>query len=308
MRTSSRAAALSSSGANTNHAERLAGWLSAPLLLLARSCLAFEFMLFGMRKFLHPEHVASMMSGQGIPGVLVWLVIPFQLVCGWLAALGLQNRIVSLALCAFCIVAPSIFHTHNLDNWSRDIASAGGWLLLALLGPGRWSLDARLGGPGRHIPAALDDGERLGVLMAVARVLIAVHFISCGVRDLVTEDPAAAQVGQVTLAMPIAALQIACGGLILLGWHARAACLVMAVYVFARANSVHSPAAELGLLRAGRSTSLFADQLLHSMGGMISSYGKDLAVFGATLALCLSGPGPVSLDARWSPRRLRAPR
>src|SRR6185312_1273821 len=137
--------------------------LSAPLLLVARTTLAFEFMLFGTRKFLHPEHVASMMSSHGIPGGLVWLVIPFQFLCGWLAALGLQTRLVSIGLGAFCIVAPCIFHTDSLDNWSRDIASAGGWALLAVFGPGRWSLDACFARRQWPVLAVMNDERRLGL-------------------------------------------------------------------------------------------------------------------------------------------------
>lgn len=271
--------------------------LSAPVLLVARVCLAFEFMLFGMRKLLHPEHVGSMMSAHGIPGVLVWLVIPFQLICGWLAALGVQTRLASLALCGFCIVAPSIFHTHNLDNWSRDIASAGGWLLLALFGPGRWALDTRLGRLGRTIPSTLYRTDRqLGVLMATAQVLIAIHFISCGIRNATANDPAALQIGQPAFALPIAALQVVGGAMIFLGWRTRIACVAMALYVFARASTVHSPAAELGLFREGGNLAFFLDALVHSMGGMISSYGKDLAVFGALLALYIHASGSRALD------------
>jgi putative oxidoreductase len=283
--------------ASGGEALRLFERLAAPVLLVARVCLAFEFVLFGMRKLLHPGHVGSMLADHGIPSALVYLVIPFQLVCGWLAALGLQTRLASLALCGFCLVAPSIFHTHSLDNWSRDIASAGGWLLLALFGPGRWSLDARLGPLGRAIPSVLYGTQRqLSFLMAAARVLVAVHFISCGIRDALTSDPAALQIGVPGLAMPIAALQIAGGLLILLGWHTRVACAVMALYVLARASTVHSPAAELGLFREGGSVAFFVDALLHSMGGVISSYGKDMAVFGALLTLWIHGPGALSLS------------
>jgi putative oxidoreductase len=266
---------------------------SPPLLLLARLCLAFEFVLFGTRKFLHPDNIASVMSAHGVPGSLIWLVIPLQLIGGSLAAIGLQTRIVSLALCGFCILAPSIFQTHSLDNWSRDIASAGGWLLLALLGPGRWALDARLGVGSANFPRI--PQEAAPKLMALARLLIAVHFLSCGVRDLLVENPSSAQLGYAPLAMPLATLQILAGAMILVGWHTRVACAVMAAYVFARASTVHSPAAELGLFREGGSLALLIHGLFHNMGGLISSYGKDLAVFGALLTLYVYGPGPM----RW---------
>src|SRR4051812_41337551 len=95
-------------------------------LVVARFCLASEFMTYGVRKFLHPENIYSLIAAHGLPGELVYLVIPWQITFGWLCFLGFQTRLASGALFGFCIIAPSIFWLDSLENLTRDYATAGG--------------------------------------------------------------------------------------------------------------------------------------------------------------------------------------
>jgi putative oxidoreductase len=271
----------------------------APLMLIARACLAFEIALFGIRKFLHPENIAAVMSSHGIPGSLIWFVIPFQISLGSLTLLGLETRIAAFALCGFCVIAPSIFHTNNLDDWARDIASAGGWIVLAVFGPGQWSLDARLDLPGQRIlepDSASANHLRIGLL--VARLFIAVYFIACGLRDFSLTGPMVGFLHDSSIVLAIATLQVTLGLMILLGWHVQIATAVLAVYMLTLAWSVHSPATALGLFQPDESLEVFARGMFKGMGGAIGSYGKDIAVLGALLALLANGAGPLSLDAR----------
>jgi len=67
---------------------------------------------------------------------------------GLLILIGWQTRLAALALALFCIATALIFHT-QFDNpneqihfW-KDLAIAGGFLLLLAHGAGVYSVDAR---------------------------------------------------------------------------------------------------------------------------------------------------------------------
>jgi putative oxidoreductase len=281
---------------------RIRDWWFGPLMLAARLALAFEFMLFGIRKYLHPDNIASLMSAHGIPGELIWLVIPFQICFGWLVALGLQTRISSLALFGFCVIAPSIFHTHSLDNWSRDIASAGGWIFIAIFGPGPWSLDAIVKLPGQSIFGTLHDSDRwMHTALAAARLLMSAYFLACGIRDAAFSGPTVDYLsahGATSIVPLTAGLQIVGGFMVLLGWHVRPASAMLLVYSLALAFTAHSPATDLGLHQPDFSFTMLIDGLFQASGGGIASSCKDLAVSGAMLALLANGPGLMSLRAK----------
>ena len=57
-----------------------------------------------------------------------------------------MTRIAALAFALFCALTAVLFHwnfaVHNeLLHFEKDLAIAGGFLVLAAAGPGRWSLD-----------------------------------------------------------------------------------------------------------------------------------------------------------------------
>jgi putative oxidoreductase len=120
------------------------------LLLLARMGLSMPFLLFGYRKLTGPDNIYNMIESVGLPGWLVWPAGAFQLVTGILIVLGLFTRWAAVALAVFCVLAPSIFHSNFSDisevsAFTKDMAAAGGFVILALHGPGRFSLDHKFG-------------------------------------------------------------------------------------------------------------------------------------------------------------------
>ncbi len=121
----------------------LARWAS-PLGLLARAMLAYIFIVEGIGKIGGYAGVAEYMQSHGVDGRLLPLVILTELGGGLLVLFGLKTRWAAIALFGFCLLTALFFHTgaDQAIQLQKNVAMAGGFLALALLGPGAWSLDA----------------------------------------------------------------------------------------------------------------------------------------------------------------------
>jgi putative oxidoreductase len=126
--------------------------LSAPVgaagLAVGRLLLASLFILEGWSKIRGYEAAAAYMDGYGVPSLLLPAVIALELGGGLMIAIGWQARIAAAALAAFCVATAVIFHNqlsngNQLLHFEKDLAIAGGLLVLAVAGAGRWSLDGR---------------------------------------------------------------------------------------------------------------------------------------------------------------------
>ena len=96
------------------------------------------------------------MSKVGVPAYAMALTIVLQLGAGLLLALGWHARLGALSLALFCLATAFAFHSdfttrNELLHFEKDLAIAGGMLVLVVAGAGAWSLD-RLWGR-RMIPA-----------------------------------------------------------------------------------------------------------------------------------------------------------
>jgi putative oxidoreductase len=123
--------------------------LQAPVAFLARLMLAFIFIAEGWSKLDDYDGTVQYMESHGVPGMLLPLVILTELGGGLLVACGFRSRLAALALSGFCILTAVLFHTgfadfNELIHFNKDIAIAGGFLVLVAFGAGSWSIDALL--------------------------------------------------------------------------------------------------------------------------------------------------------------------
>jgi putative oxidoreductase len=126
--------------ADLNFLVRWAG----PLGLLARAMLAYIFIVEGAGKIAGYSGVADYMQAHAVDGRLLPLVILTELGGGLLVLVGLKTRWAGIALFGFCWLTALFFHSgaDQAMQLQKNVAMAGGFLGLALLGPGAWSLDA----------------------------------------------------------------------------------------------------------------------------------------------------------------------
>lgn len=124
---------------------------AGPLGLLARAMLAYIFVVEGAQKITTYASVADYMQSNGVDGRLLPLVILTELGGGLLVLFGLKTRSAAIALSGYCLLTALFFHLSaeifNLGadqtiHFNKNVAMAGGFLTLALCGPGPWSLDA----------------------------------------------------------------------------------------------------------------------------------------------------------------------
>lgn len=117
-------------------------------LVIARSFLALIFVVEGICKIFDADATRHYMRGRHLPGGLFWPVILFEIGCGLLIAVGYQTRVVAAALSIYCLLTAAIFHTSLSDQVQnlmllKNIAMAGGFMLLSYVGAGRISIDGR---------------------------------------------------------------------------------------------------------------------------------------------------------------------
>lgn len=117
-------------------------------VLVARICLGLLFLVSGVGKLGNVEGFAGFMASGGVPAALAWPVILFEIVGGLALIVGYQTRIAGLALAAFCLASGVLYHFQPADQMQmtqflKNLALAGGYLLLGLQGAGSLSFDAR---------------------------------------------------------------------------------------------------------------------------------------------------------------------
>ena len=115
---------------------------------VARLFLGQIFLLSGIFKISGYEGTQGYMDAMGVPGMLLPLVILLETGGGLAIIAGWQTKLVSIALAAFTVVAAVIFHNNFSDQmqmimFMKNVAIAGGFILLAVHGAGGYSLDGR---------------------------------------------------------------------------------------------------------------------------------------------------------------------
>lgn len=131
--------------------------LKTPLVVIGRVLLAAIFVIAGFNKLGGLEGTAGYIASAGLPAPMLLAVAVgvLELVAGLMLAIGWQARWAALALGAFTIVASVIFHAFwavpaeqamvQQLMFMKNLAIVGGLFVVAALGAGPASLDARRG-------------------------------------------------------------------------------------------------------------------------------------------------------------------
>ncbi len=114
--------------------------------LAGRVMIALIFVLAGLSKISAIEGTQSYMEAMGLPGILIYPTILFEVAAGLAIIAGFKTRYVALALAGFSLLSALIFHSQLGDQtqfilFMKNVAMAGGFLFLARYGAGELSID-----------------------------------------------------------------------------------------------------------------------------------------------------------------------
>ena len=127
------------------------------LALIGRVVMAYLFVPAGWGKLVGFAGVSGYIASKGVPmpEVAAAIAVAVELGLGLLLLVGWQARWAALGLAVFVAVITPIFHAFwavpeaqqmmQKQAFDKNLAIAGGLLLLTAFGAGRFSLDARRG-------------------------------------------------------------------------------------------------------------------------------------------------------------------
>ncbi len=126
---------------------------NAATLLIGRIFLSAIFILSGLSKLGDPAGTAGYMTSLGLPlaSIGVWIVILLEVLGGIAVLVGFMTKPAAWALALFCIASALLAHSNIGDQaqfiaFFKNLAIAGGFMALAVHGPGSISVDARRAG------------------------------------------------------------------------------------------------------------------------------------------------------------------
>lgn len=119
--------------------------LSAPA---GRFLISLIFIMSGFNKIANFAGTQAYMESAGVPGVLLPLVIGVELLGGLAVVFGWHTRVAAFLLAGFSLVSAVLFHANFGDQmqmimFMKNLALAGGFLVIVALGAGPYSLDNR---------------------------------------------------------------------------------------------------------------------------------------------------------------------
>jgi putative oxidoreductase len=120
-----------------------------------RFLLALLFLLSGVGKLGAYGATAAYMSAKGVSGALLPAVIAIEVLGSLAIILGLKTRAAAILLAGFSLLTAVTFHNNLADQiqmimFFKNLAIAGGFLLLVANGPGPLSLAQRAAKAGRR--------------------------------------------------------------------------------------------------------------------------------------------------------------
>jgi len=119
--------------------------LSAPV---GRILISLIFVVSGFNKLMSFAGTQAYMESAGVPGMLLPLVIAVELLGGLAIIVGWHTRVAAFLLAGFSLLSAVLFHGNSGDQmqmimFMKNLALAGGFLMIVALGAGAYSLDNR---------------------------------------------------------------------------------------------------------------------------------------------------------------------
>ena len=119
--------------------------LAAPL---GRILLSLIFVQSGLNKIVNYAGTQGYMESAGVPGALLPLVIAVELAGGLAVIFGWHARLAAFLLAGFSLLSGLLFHGNFADQmqmilFMKNVALAGGFLMIVSHGAGPFSIDGR---------------------------------------------------------------------------------------------------------------------------------------------------------------------
>ena len=117
--------------------------------ILGRLLLSAIFLINGIGKIFNYEGTIQYMENFDVPGYLIIPAIIIEILFPILLILGYYTKFSALVLSLFTLALAVIFHTDfsnqmQLMSFLKNIAIAGGFLIIFVYGPGKYSIDHKL--------------------------------------------------------------------------------------------------------------------------------------------------------------------
>ena len=113
---------------------------------LGRIFLSSLFLIEGVKKFFLQEETIIYMEEYGVPEILFFPSLVLEILFPILIIVGYKTKWAASVLALFTFAVAIIFHTNFSEGMQmlfflKDIAIAGGFMLIIAYGPGEISLD-----------------------------------------------------------------------------------------------------------------------------------------------------------------------
>ena len=113
---------------------------------IGRILLSALFLIEGIGKISMQEDVIMYMADYGVPEILFIPAIILEILFPLLLIIGYKTKLSALIMALFTLTVAIIFHTNFSEGMQmifflKDIAIAGGFMIIVAYGPGKISLD-----------------------------------------------------------------------------------------------------------------------------------------------------------------------
>ena len=116
------------------------------LEFVGRLLLSILFLIEGLGKISMQENVIMYMENYGVPGILFIPATALEILFPIILIVGYKTKWAASVMAIFTFTVAIIFHTDFSDGMQmifflKDLAIAGGFMIIVAYGPGKISLD-----------------------------------------------------------------------------------------------------------------------------------------------------------------------